>query len=201
MSEHKEIENIATILNIDVEKIMEKTQTQFNEFGELFSLDLSGFYLTKLPKKIFSPFKKINLINLSFNKLSSLPDSLFDKNPALISVIAFSNELTSLPNTLFSKQAHIQQISFSKNKLTTLPEQFFKRTINLKKLYLAQNKLNSLPNSFFYLRNLMFIDLSENPLLDLEVIDHSKRYIDEMEIANFQSRNFPAERREIREKK
>ena len=100
-------------------------------------------------------YDRIVYIDCSHNKLTSLPSKLPE---SLQELYCSSNKLTSLPSKL---PESLQTLYFYHNNLTALPSNLPE---SLRVLYCSNNKITSLPINLHELRNLIFIDYSDNEI-------------------------------------
>jgi Leucine-rich repeat (LRR) protein len=119
------------------------------------SLQLLNCYnnkLTSLPLKLPG---SLRVLDCSYNKLTELPSKLPE---SLYKLYCRNNNLTSLPSNL---PGSLRVLDCSYNKLTELPS---KLPESLQTLYCSNNKITSLPINLHELRNLTYVDYSNNEI-------------------------------------
>ncbi|XP_067132388.1 carboxypeptidase N subunit 2-like [Centruroides vittatus] len=120
----------------------------FMDFEYLEEIHITHSHVPAIGDSSFWPGKRLRLLNLSHNNISILRDSDF-------------NGLNNL---------QILNLSDNNIQVSEIPSALFRHLTNLTTLLLARNKLHSLVPRFFYLlSNLKYLDLSGNPLTDLDV--------------------------------
>ena len=105
--------------------------------------------LTALKSGDFDGFGNLTSLNLSGNELRSLPTGIFDKLTNLTSLSLLKNELSSLPTGIFDKLVNLETLNLSGNALSSLPAGLFDKLTNLTYLNLLDNPLRSLPDGYF----------------------------------------------------
>ncbi len=105
--------------------------------------------MTALKSGDFDGFGNLTSLNLSGNELRSLPTGIFDKLTNLTSLSLLKNELSSLPTGIFDKLVNLETLNLSGNALSSLPAGLFDKLTNLTYLNLLDNPLRSLPDGYF----------------------------------------------------
>lgn len=83
---------------------------------------------------------------------------------------------------------NIKSIILKGNHLTTLPEEVFKKMRHLESLELSGNSLSKVPNGIEHLINLKFLDLQENPLIEMPDAMTLLTNLNELRIGGIQSK-------------
>lgn len=112
--------------------------------------------ITFLPEDI--KFPQLNMLFCYYNKLTTLPKNM---NLPNLEMLYFSNnKLTELPDNM--NLPNLKEFSCENNKLTILPENMNLPT--LKMLNINTNNIKTLPLYILNYRNLIHIELNNNPL-------------------------------------
>lgn len=131
--------------------------------------DVSFNNLTEFNVNTFQQFINLKQLNVAHNQIQEIPSFLFHKTDKL-AIIDFSfNRIKSIDNFAFSGDLSLQQLNLSHNQLNTLHRKIVDNFINLTKLDVSWNQISNLTGSesFGNFENLIFLDLSGNPLKSL----------------------------------
>ncbi|KAF3646731.1 putative aldehyde dehydrogenase family 3 member F1 [Capsicum annuum] len=125
------------------------------------SLDQAG-YSGSLPTSLNLPH--LEVLDMSFNSLSgSIPNSISNLTRLRrlsLSKNSVTGEITASIGTLL----YLQELYLDNNKLTSSIPKSINRLVNLKRLELQQNNISGELPDLTQLKNLMFVDLSDNRL-------------------------------------
>ncbi|KAG5668555.1 hypothetical protein PVAND_016493 [Polypedilum vanderplanki] len=149
-------------------RISSLSETSFGGCESLEVIELNQNSITEITDRIFE--RNSNLINLdlSGNLITSLSSSVFQNNQNLETVNFANNRLTSLPNEIFDNLTRLRILNLQTNQITSL-ENVFGSLPSLERLYLYENNLTVLAaDSFGIMENLIYLDLSSNPLINIE---------------------------------
>lgn len=131
--------------------------------------DVSFNNLTDFNVDTFQQFIKLKQLNVAHNEIEEIPSFLFHKTERL-GIIDFSfNRIKSIDNYAFSGDLSLQQLNLSHNQLNVLHRKIVDNFINLTKLDVSWNQISNLngSESFGNFENLIYLDLSGNPLKSL----------------------------------
>ncbi|XP_029282635.1 transforming growth factor beta activator LRRC32 [Cottoperca gobio] len=161
--------------SINVMGSLEKKTNVF--FYYLKYLDMSYNQLKSIPDSFFYCMGSLEVLNVSNNCISSFSIT----NPGLLQTVKIINlSYNSLQSLTFGENTmqSLEKLFLHGNDLATLDHQMFQRLPSIKHLQLQQNNLkicSSQENhedppgcvSFAFIRNLQFLNLSENNLRNL----------------------------------
>jgi Leucine-rich repeat (LRR) protein len=120
-------------------------------------LDISYFYIDKLPKEISELFW-LKELDLSYNDLKQLPEWLVDLSELTILNLN-CNKLIALPESI-NKLKNLKKISLNYNDIQTLPDLFGDLSL-LEEFIINGSKLIELPESFCKLSSLRSLCISK----------------------------------------
>ncbi|OLS27187.1 MAG: hypothetical protein HeimC2_12970 [Candidatus Heimdallarchaeota archaeon LC_2] len=162
-------DNILSILNKigkseHFDKIIQSYRTIIKK-NHIYSLDLIGLRIQKLPAGIFDEFKNLTHLYLAWNNLKELPPNIFNKLGNLVHLDLRGSGLSIVHEVLFNNLKRLQRLELNDNNLVNLPDHVFDNLISLRELNLSNNKIKSLhPPIFDNLANLEHLYLYFNPL-------------------------------------
>lgn len=150
--------------------------------NKLIYLDMSYNQITNISESFFSIMESLEVLNLSKNCIGSFSITTGSVLPSVKIINLSYNSLQSLTIEENSLQS-LETLFLQGNDLTVLDHQIFQRLSNIRYLHLQKNNLKicapkpelTVQNhreppscvSFFSVRNLQFLNLSENNLLTL----------------------------------
>jgi Leucine-rich repeat (LRR) protein len=145
-----------------------KYLSEFDIFDRnLHSVDCQNIGITKLPIfKSIDSFRKLKHLNCSKNKLTNINKLMYNYN--LIWLDCSINKLKSIPKKIFS----IEYWDFSNNQVDGDID--FISYTKLKYLLASGNQITSVSN---LQSDLIYLDLSDNPLIKLENLPFGLRYL------------------------
>lgn len=194
---------------------------QFGNLTKLQYLNIANNLISKFPSS-FSQLKKLNSLNAEENDITSLPIK-FGNLTSLEILVLNSNFIKELPPS-FGNLASLKTLKLAHNNLCQLPKNFGNisklefLSLTNKENYKARfqsynhivggivkdttrrlerktNNLTNLPSNFYKLKNLDFIDLSDNKNLNIDNLfkllkkSYSKNY--SLDISNCSIKELP----------
>jgi Leucine-rich repeat (LRR) protein len=186
-----------TITNSKLEKI------ELDAFGaisgknweKLQKLDISSNKLTNLENSTFVGATGLTKLYLSFNKINHIAVGAFSTLKKLEKLKLDNNQITELEQGLFDDLVSLRKLELFGNKIKNINMSIFEKNTNLKHVYLGKNILSSFDSSMennvienLFLKNtsltcipnlknlmgLKYLDLSNNPQLDLTCTEFPK---------------------------
>lgn len=155
------------VLTIDDSSIREIPERVLSETMNILTITNSG--LESLPESMGS-LTRLNTLRLNSNRLTTLPSSIGNLT-RLKTLELNNNQLTTLPATC-RELTILADLELNNNQFESIPESIIDLTL-LQRLYLSHNNLTSIPVSVGNLRNLIVLNLNDNPnlrILPQEVI-------------------------------
>lgn len=142
------------------------------QLPKLKRLDLSDNLLGYIDKEVFKSVKKLVYLNLAnnrfttfskltFHPLSNLQDIILDNNKIGQSL----QEANLFDRSGFGLTQKIKSLSISGINLNTVPDNFFVDTYDIRKLIISDNNLADVFELPFTLE---YLDLSDNPIVEIE---------------------------------
>ncbi|XP_018322079.2 chaoptin [Agrilus planipennis] len=159
-------------------------------------LHMSHNNLRNCTKDIFGNMIHLQLLDLSYNNIYEVDYDTFKSSHNLQEIFFHHNEIMDIPKDLFRNLKNLRVVDLSFNRLRLLPDNLFKED-DLEKLDLSGNDFNRFPFNSFSLaaastlceldlshnsistlahnealgkfKNLIFLDLSYNRLVQLEL--------------------------------
>jgi hypothetical protein len=138
----------------------------FNDFAELFVLDLSCAGLTTLDDRAFKKLPSLKKLNLSGNKLTSLHYRQFSQLASLEILHLQMNPLVKLEPKLFRHLAQLYYLDLSDCGLESLDSRLFHDMPRLQRLFLQNNSIDAVcEDAFINCPELIHLDMSNNQLV------------------------------------
>ena len=121
-------------------------------------------------KKIGTSLKTLHL---RYSNIASISSGTFNKLFQLEILRLSGNEISSLPLGVFKALTQLVTLDLSRNQLHTIPAKQICVLQHLEALYLSSNKLNNgrFDKCFIRLNKLHYLDMSDNPLGEMEPED------------------------------
>ena len=149
----------------------------FQNLTSLELLDMTDCKLASLNPKWFENLRSLKELKLDKNRLTLNDSSVFRGLGALTTLSIKSNQLIDVPPAIFAPVANLQIIDLSLNLLdfinsTTGEPKFefpFKNNTALQKIVLSGNRIDSFSVDWMEMKNLSFLDLSNNLLSSLHL--------------------------------
>ncbi len=148
---------------------------RIGQLQQLQRLRLQGNPLQSLPENI-GQLKRLRELALRWCQLRTLPESI-GKLKNLKTLDLASNQLQSLPESI-GKLKNLKTLDLASNQLQSLPESIGKLH-DLQNLNLSSTSLKSLPENITTLIHLTYLDLRNNPNLNLS--QRQERWVSELQ--------------------
>ncbi|OXB78051.1 UNVERIFIED_CONTAM: hypothetical protein H355_013600 [Colinus virginianus] len=159
------------ILDLSRNSIESFHTTESDDEYSLRCLDLSENKLLRFP--VFPKVNKLVTLNLSKNLIQLTAESSHNKMDFV------ENEWLDAPFYLLDQKqsrnksslnlSQLVYLDLSYNEVKSIPDEFFESMLSLQTLNLTDNMLSILPAHTFFKTSLIFLDLSMNPGLKIEV--------------------------------
>lgn len=147
------------VLTIDDSSIREIPERVLSERMDI--LTITNSHLESLPESI-GLLVGLNTLRLDSNRLTTLPSSIGNLT-RLKTLELNNNQLTTLPATC-RELTILATLELNNNQFESIPESIIYLTL-LQRLDLSHNNLTSIPVSVGNLRNLIILNLNDNPNL------------------------------------
>ena len=146
-------------LSISLENIAKEEITELFyglNFPYLDKLTIKKSQLSKLKKKFFNGFPKLQTLSINNNEeLWRIDDNTFSSLKDLVHLDLSSNLIESINKRQFSKLTNLETLVLSKNRIECIEKNAFLKLKNLKKFELSGNSLSMLnPQLFIGLKKL-----------------------------------------------
>ena len=141
----------------------------FKRFPNLKNLCLQGNYLYKIPSKLFSGLRDLQVLDISFNKVININEDAFLDLPKLENLKLCGNVIRELPSKgLFRSLSKLTILELNFNNFRVLKKDVFTGLVNLTNLYIGYGDLEVLEQgSFNDLRALQYLFLNNNKICSL----------------------------------
>lgn len=137
--------------------------------NHLLELRLDNNRLHVFNGKFLSNLSELKVLNLTGNFLTDLPRNSFDGVFKLQRLHVAYNNFKVLPFQLFRTLKDLQILNMADNKLLSCPDNFFASNGELRILQLQRNHLQMINKSSFYnLQKLLHLDLSDNQIATID---------------------------------
>ncbi|CAH0761760.1 unnamed protein product [Diatraea saccharalis] len=154
----------------------------FRDLQQMRSLDLSHNKLTsslsphvfegRYSPQLYEPLLSMEVLNLAHNELHSLHSDLFEHVPELTELDLTGNPMTVIDDrTLISisSLSMLKVLRLRSCQLTEIPDKFLHTFRNLERLDLSDNLLAGVPQELAESKNLLYLNLNQNPIKKLDV--------------------------------
>lgn len=135
-------------------------------------LDLSYNLLEHVDKEVFKNVKNLEYLNLRNNRFSTFTKLMFHPLSSLQEIVLDNNKIgASLQEAnLFDRSGYgltqkIKSLSISGVSLNAVPDNFFVDAYDIRKLVISNNNLSDIFELPFTLE---YLDLSDNPIIEIE---------------------------------
>ncbi|CAH2056150.1 unnamed protein product, partial [Iphiclides podalirius] len=195
------------VLNLSRCSIEYIENASFKDLQEMTELDLSHNKLTSerlsphafegryLPEE-YEPLAAMRKLNLAYNDLHSLNQDLFEHLPELTELDLSGNPLTTIDHVTLvaiSSLPMLKVLRMRSCQLTEIPDKFLHTPRYLERLDISDNQLTAVPQELEETKNLMFLNLNQNPITELDMAseDHPGfprlRKLQELHMCNMKS--------------
>ncbi|CAK1546426.1 unnamed protein product [Leptosia nina] len=171
------------VLNLSRCSIEFIENASFKELQSMSVLDLSHNKLTsaKLSPHAFEgryspeeyePLASMRKLSLAYNDLHSLNQDLFEHLPELTELDLSGNPLTTIDHVTviaISSLPMLKVLRMRSCQLPDIPDKFLHTPRYLERLDLSDNKLTSVPVELEETKNLLYLNLNQNPIIELDV--------------------------------
>ncbi|XP_063218737.1 insulin-like growth factor-binding protein complex acid labile subunit [Bacillus rossius redtenbacheri] len=137
----------------------------FSELVSLTTLRIASNRLDSIGPKFFQGLSKLQTVDLSFNHINELIPEAFSSLSLLTNLILSGNIITDARADHFAELKNLEYLDLSKNLMLNLEPETLKNQESLKKLILSGNRLTS---KFTLPGTIMYLDLSDNPIEDIQ---------------------------------
>ncbi|CAH0404488.1 unnamed protein product [Chilo suppressalis] len=154
----------------------------FRDLQDMRVLDLSHNKLTsslsphvfegRYSPQLYEPLMSMEVLNLGYNDLHSLNSDLFEHLSQLTVLDLSGNPMTTIDyRTLISisSLSLLKVLRLRSCQLTEVPEKFLHTFRNLERLDLSDNLLAGVPEELEESKNLLYLNLNQNPIRELDV--------------------------------
>ncbi|XP_068621969.1 leucine-rich repeat neuronal protein 3-like [Battus philenor] len=155
----------------------------FRDLQEMTTLDLSHNKLTsdklsphafegRFAPEEYEPLAAMRKLNLAYNDLHSLHQDLFEHLPELTELDLSGNPLTTIDQVTIiaiSSLPMLKVLRMRSCQLTEIPDKFLHTPRYLERLDISDNKLTAVPQELEETKNLVFLNLNQNPIVELDV--------------------------------
>ncbi|XP_063632622.1 leucine-rich repeat neuronal protein 3-like [Cydia splendana] len=169
-------------LNLSNNKIENIENASFRDLQEMRVLDLSYNRLTsklsphafegKFSAEEYEPLSSMRTLNLAYNQFHSLNQDLFEHLPELTSLDLTGNPLTTIDHVTLiaiSSLPMLKDLRLRSCQLTEIPDKFLHTPRYLEYLDLSDNKLTMVPQELEETKNLVYLNLNQNPIVELDM--------------------------------
>lgn len=164
----EELTNLQNLTSLSLKlKFLTKLPSSIQRLSNLEVLKLENTGITELPENLFKLINLKELYIINNRGLKNLPDKISElKN--LEFLYAYSNGIKELPKTFFRLE-NLKALNLNDNRLEEIPPELTALP-NLKVLNLKGNRLRQIPVDLFEMECIDEIDLSNNLLLNPDVV-------------------------------
>ncbi|XP_073994613.1 slit guidance ligand isoform X3 [Rhodnius prolixus] len=129
-------------------------------------LRLEQNFITEVPSKGFSTYKRLRRIDLSKNAISKLAVDAFSGLKSLTSLVLYGNKIKELPGGVFHGLSSLQLLLLNANEISCIRKDSFRDLHSLNLLSLYDNNIQSLANGTFdSMKNIQTLHLGRNPFI------------------------------------
>ncbi|CAF4888198.1 unnamed protein product [Pieris macdunnoughi] len=171
------------ILNLSRNSIEFIENASFKDLQSMKVLDLSHNKLTsatlsphafegRYSPEEYEPLASMRTLSLAYNDLHSLNQDLFEHLPELTELDLSGNPLTTIDHVTviaISSLPMLKVLRMRSCQLPDIPEKFLHTPRYLERLDLSDNKLTAVPLELEETKNLIYLNLNQNPITELDV--------------------------------
>lgn len=106
-------------------------------------------YITEIPAKAFTNYRRLRRIDLSNNNISRVAYDAFSGLKSLNSLVLYGNKIKELPAGVFKGLTSLQLLLLNANEISCIRKDSFKDLSSLSLLSLYDNNIQSLSNGTF----------------------------------------------------
>lgn len=106
-------------------------------------------YITEIPSKAFTNYRRLRRIDLSNNNISRIAYDAFSGLKSLNSLVLYGNKIKELPAGVFKGLTSLQLLLLNANEISCIRKDSFKDLSSLSLLSLYDNNIQSLSNGTF----------------------------------------------------
>ncbi|CAH2235407.1 jg13266 [Pararge aegeria aegeria] len=166
------------VLNLSRCSIEFIENASFKDLQQMQVLDLSHNRLTteKLSPHAFEgryapeeyePLASMRTLNLAYNELHSLNQDLFEHMPELTELDLSGNPLTTIDHVTVIAISSLPMLKILRMRscgFSDIPDKFLHTPRFLERLDISDNKLNAVPQELKETKNLIYLNLNQNPI-------------------------------------
>nr|QFE31818.1 toll-like receptor 5 [Sillago sinica] len=157
------------ILDLSKNRVYALQREVFSPLKDAIAIDVSENKINQIDRNAFSGLQRnLQMLNLSFNLLGEIRDYTFTHLTNLTVLDLSHNHIGVLVHQAFSDLPKLQILDLSGNSLRDL--EIHVALPNLQFLVLKDNKLKSLNNIINFGTSLIFVDVRDNRLTNLEEV-------------------------------
>ncbi|XP_043665775.1 leucine-rich repeat-containing protein 15-like [Vespula pensylvanica] len=158
--------------SISNNRLTSLSQFVFINIPKLVTLNLSNTELEDIPLNVFHNFKSLENLYLNNNKLFTIYSVIYISSLSILSVA--HNQIQEIGPEILNTHA-LKKLYLNHNIIENIHENTFSKLELLEELYLNNNNLAKLPTGWDNnLRNLRYLNLSDNKFMFLESLSLSK---------------------------
>ncbi|ALC41858.1 sli [Drosophila busckii] len=129
-------------------------------------LRLEQNYITELPAKSFSSFRRLRRIDLSNNNISRIAHDALSGLKQLTTLVLYGNKIKDLPSGVFKGLGSLQLLLLNANEISCIRKDAFRDLHSLSLLSLYDNNIQSLANGTFdAMKSIKTVHLAKNPFI------------------------------------
>ncbi|XP_062136572.1 protein slit isoform X1 [Drosophila sulfurigaster albostrigata] len=129
-------------------------------------LRLEQNFITELPAKSFSSFRRLRRIDLSNNNISRIAHDALSGLKQLTTLVLYGNKIKDLPSGVFKGLSSLQLLLLNANEISCIRKDAFRDLHSLSLLSLYDNNIQSLANGTFdAMKSIKTVHLAKNPFI------------------------------------
>ncbi|XP_039229234.1 protein slit isoform X3 [Drosophila yakuba] len=129
-------------------------------------LRLEQNFITELPPKSFSSFRRLRRIDLSNNNISRIAHDALSGLKQLTTLVLYGNKIKDLPSGVFKGLGSLQLLLLNANEISCIRKDAFRDLHSLSLLSLYDNNIQSLANGTFdAMKSIKTVHLAKNPFI------------------------------------
>ncbi|XP_072948626.1 tsukushi-like [Epargyreus clarus] len=171
------------VLNLSRCSIEFIENASFKDLQQMTTLDLSHNKLTaaklsphafegRFSPEEYEPLASMKILNLAYNDMHSLNQDLFEHLPELTELDLSGNPFTTIDHVTLiaiSSLPNLKVLRMRSCQLKEIPDKFLHTPRYLERLDISDNKLTIVPQELEETKNLIYLNLNQNPITELEV--------------------------------